>query len=66
MSLLGIDSGYIGFPTRQRIWDRLATDLRPAHLHRITRTIALDALPAAFDDFLQGRAKGRTVVKITD
>lgn len=64
VSLLGIDSGFIGFPTRQRVWDRLASDLKPRHLHEITRTIALDALPAAFDDFLQGRVKGRTVVEI--
>lgn len=64
VSLLGVDSGYIGFPTRQRLWDRLATDLKPAHLHRITRSIGLQALPAAFDDFIQGRAKGRTVVSL--
>lgn len=65
VSLLGIDSGFIGFPTRQRVWDRLAFDLKPRYLHEITRTIALDALPAAFDDFLKGRVKGRTVVKLT-
>jgi acrylyl-CoA reductase (NADPH) len=64
VSLLGVDSGYTGFPTRQKVWDRLATDLKPAHLHRITRTIGLDTLPAAFDDFLHGRVKGRTVVKV--
>lgn len=64
VSLLGVDSGYIGFPRRQRLWDRLAGDLKPAHLHRVTRTIGLQALPAAFDDFIQGRAKGRTVVAI--
>ena len=64
VSLLGVDSGYMSFPTRQRVWDRLATDLRPTHLLEITRTIELDALPEAFDDFVQGRVKGRTVVKI--
>lgn len=64
VSLLGVDSGYIGFPTRQRVWDRLATDLKPRHLAEITRTIAFDALPAAFDDFIHGRVKGRTVVRI--
>lgn len=64
VSLLGIDSGYMGFPTRQRVWDRLATDLRPRHLQRLTRTIGFDELPGAFDDFIQGRAKGRTVVRI--
>jgi alcohol dehydrogenase len=64
VSLLGIDSGYMGFPTRQRVWDRLASDLRPRKLHEVTRTIALDDLPSAFDDFVKGRVKGRTVVKV--
>ena len=64
VSLIGVDSGYIGFPTRQRVWDRLATDLKPRHLAAITRTIAFDELPAAFDDFIHGRVKGRTVVRI--
>jgi len=59
-----VDSGYMGFPTRQRVWDRLATDLKPRHLAEITRTIAFDELPAAFDDFIHGRVKGRTVVRI--
>ena len=64
VSLLGVDSGYMGFPTRQRVWDRLATDLKPRHLAEVTRTIAFDELPAAFDDFIHGRVKGRTVVRI--
>ncbi|MGJ7916200.1 oxidoreductase [Massilia sp. LXY-6] len=64
VSLLGIDSGYMGSPTRERVWSRLASDLKPRHLHDITRTIELQSLPSAFDDFLQGRVKGRTVVKI--
>lgn len=64
VSLLGVDSGYMSFPTRQRVWDRLATDLRPAHLAEITRSIGLAELPDAFDDFIQGRAKGRTVVRV--
>ncbi|EPZ15478.1 quinone oxidoreductase [Thauera terpenica 58Eu] len=64
VSLLGIDSGYMGFPTRQRVWDRLATDLKPRQLAAVTRTIGFDALPTAFDDFIHGRVKGRTVVRI--
>lgn len=64
VSLLGVDSGYMGFPTRLRVWERLATDLKPRHLAAITRTIDFDALPAAFDDFIHGRVKGRTVVRI--
>ena len=64
VSLLGIDSGYMGFPTRQLVWDRLATDLKPRHLEAVTRTIAFDDLPQAFDDFIAGRVKGRTVVQM--
>ncbi len=64
VSLLGVDSGYMGFPTRQRVWDRLADDLHPRHLAEVTRTIAFSDLPAAFDDFIEGRIRGRTVVRI--
>lgn len=66
VSLLGIDSGYMGFPTRQRVWDRLATDLKPHHLAAVTRTITFDELPGAFDAFIQGTVKGRTVVRVAD
>lgn len=64
VSLLGVDSGYMGFPTRQRVWDRLAGDLKPRHLAAISRTIDLKALPEAFDAFIKGEVKGRTVVRI--
>ncbi|WP_374669564.1 oxidoreductase [Ramlibacter sp.] len=64
VSLLGVDSGYMGFPTRQRVWDRLATDLKPSTLHSMTRTVAFDDLAPVFDDFVAGRIKGRTVVRI--
>lgn len=64
VSLLGVDSGYMGFPTRARVWERLATDLRPRHLAAATRCIAFDELPAAFEDFIAGRVRGRTVVQI--
>jgi len=52
VSLLGVDSGYMGFPTRQRVWDRLAGDLKPRHLAEVTRTIDLAQLPQAFDAFV--------------
>ncbi|MDE2372508.1 MAG: acryloyl-CoA reductase [Burkholderiales bacterium] len=65
VSLLGVDSGYMGFPTRQHVWDRLASDLAPRHLESMTRVIEFDDLPGAFDDFVQGRVKGRTVVRIS-
>lgn len=65
VSLLGIDSGYVGEPYRSRIWQRLATDMRPRHLLEMTRTISLDELPGAFAGFLQGQSHGRVVVAVS-
>ena len=64
VSLLGIDSGYIREPYRSGVWQRLATDLRPPHLAAMARRIPFDDLPAAFGEYMAGRAKGRAVVAI--
>jgi acrylyl-CoA reductase (NADPH) len=62
VSLLGIDSGYTPMELRREVWRRLASDMRPPHLAAMTRTIAFDALPGAFQAFIEGRARGRLVV----
>jgi acrylyl-CoA reductase (NADPH) len=65
VSLLGVTSS--GCPTalRHRLWQRLATDLKPRHLDKIiTREVKLEELPAAFDEMLAGRVFGRTLVRI--
>ncbi|MFV0370350.1 MAG: oxidoreductase, partial [Azonexus sp.] len=64
VSLLGIDSGYIGEPYRSGVWQRLASDLRPPHLAAMTRRVAFADLPAMFDEFIGGRIKGRVVVEV--
>jgi len=64
VSLLGIDSGYIGEPYRYGVWQRLADDLRPPHLAAMSRRIKFAELPATFDEYITGRAKGRVVVEI--
>lgn len=64
VSLLGIDSGYIREPYRSGVWQRLASDLRPPHLALMSRKIAFEELPATFDEYVAGRAKGRVVVEL--
>jgi len=64
VSLLGIDSGFAPMPVRRRAWQRLASDLKPRHLAKMARIIDFNDLPSAFPDFIAGRVKGRTVVKI--
>ncbi len=57
VSLLGIDSGYIDFPLRQRVWDRLAGDLKPRHLAAVTRSMDLDALASGFRRLHPGQSQ---------
>ncbi len=64
VSLLGVDSGYIGEPYRHNVWQRLASDMRPPHLATMARQIAFDELPATFDQYIAGHAKGRVVVAV--
>ena len=65
VNLLGINSVLTPRELRLEVWRRLATDLRPRQLDRITtRVVGFDELPAQFDDYIQGRVTGRTVVRI--
>jgi NADPH:quinone reductase-like Zn-dependent oxidoreductase len=64
ISLLGIDSVQCPMELRRRVWERLASDMRPRHLKEMTRTIHFDQLPETFDALLKGTVKGRVVVKI--
>jgi len=65
VSILGITSANCPMGWRKRIWQRLATDLRPAHLDKIVSDIiAFRDLPNAFDLFLSDQHRGRVVVQI--
>jgi putative YhdH/YhfP family quinone oxidoreductase len=62
--LIGVDSGYTPMDIRRRVWERLATDLKPRHLKDIVHTVTLDQLPAVFDSMLRQETRGRIVVAI--
>jgi acrylyl-CoA reductase (NADPH) len=65
VNLLGINSSATLRELRLVVWNRIATDLKPRHLEKIvTQTIDFDALPGAFQSYLDGTVTGRTVVKI--
>ena len=63
--LLGVDSAATPMPLRRKVWQRLATDLKPRHLADIAATIALADLGAYFDKMLKGGIRGRAVVRIS-
>ena len=63
--LLGINSVETPRDLRRAVWARIGGDLKPRHLDRIGhRTIGFDDLPAAFQDYIDGKVTGRTVVNI--
>jgi acrylyl-CoA reductase (NADPH) len=65
VSLLGIDSSATRAGPRQAIWERVATDLRPADLELLVRSeIGLDEVLPALDDLLAGGARGRYLVRL--
>ena len=65
VSLLGINSSEAPDSALEReTWGRLASDLKPPMLKEIARTIPFDQLPGAFNDFVEGRVRGRTVVDL--
>ena len=65
VNLLGINSSATRRAERLAVWGRIAGDCAPRHLDRIvTRTIAFDELPGAFQGHIDGKVTGRTVVKI--
>lgn len=66
VNLLGINSVATPRDVRLEVWRRIATDLRPAALGRISpRLVAFDDLPSQFGAYIEGRVTGRTVVKIS-
>ena len=65
VNLLGINSTYCPAPLREKVWSRLASDLKPTAMETIvSRTVAFDDIPDLFSDYIEGNITGRTVVKI--
>lgn len=62
VNLLGIDSVMLPIERRRAVWQRIATDLRPAELDRIGHDIGLEDLDEVLAAILRGEARGRSVV----
>ena len=63
--LIGVDSAATPMPLRRKVWQRLASDLKPRHLADIANTIELGDLGAYFQKMLKGGIRGRAVVRIS-
>ena len=64
VALLGIDSAQVPIEERRRLWDRIASDLRPRGLGDSVTEVTLDDLESALDGILAGQARGRWIVRV--
>lgn len=64
VSLLGINSVDAPSELRHRAWERLATDLDPALLAGVTRTVTPEQAIEIGAEVVAGRVHGRTVVDV--
>lgn len=65
VNLLGIESVNYPIAERRRLWQRLATDLKPRGLlDQIASESDLDGLPAVLADIVAGKVKGRVLVRL--
>ena len=65
VSLLGINSTDAPTPEEERkVWQRLATDMRPPMLKDMARTVPFADLPKVFDDFINAKVSRRVVVDL--
>jgi len=66
VSLIGIDSVNCPVALRLKIWDKLSTEWKVDHLDKITTELeSLEALDERIGLILQGKNRGRAIVKIS-
>ncbi|SEA18722.1 putative quinone oxidoreductase, YhdH/YhfP family [Thalassobacillus cyri] len=65
VSLLGVDSVQCPMTIRRQIWNRMATDLKPEGLfEQMKNEVTLEELPETIHTLLEGKARGRNIVKL--
>jgi putative YhdH/YhfP family quinone oxidoreductase len=65
IDILGLNvSRQLEMPERRRLWQRMATDLKPRHLDKICRPIAFTELDRTMDRFFNVSSVGRVVVEV--
>ena len=63
ITLAGIDSALAPIALRKKVWGLLANEWKPLYLDEMVQEISLNELKEKLDELLQGKAKGRYVLK---
>jgi len=66
VSLIGIDSQNYPMTLREKVWNKLAKEWKPTQLLNTYNEITLEELPEKTDLMLQGKLKGRTIIKLSE
>ncbi len=64
VTLYGIDSVHVPIARRQEAWARILRDLDLERLEAMSREIDLAEVPAAAEAILEGKVRGRTIVRV--
>lgn len=65
VSLIGIDSVYCPMNVREKLWRRLADDLKPEQLaDMVYAEVGLEGIYPITQEILQGKVRGRTLVTL--
>jgi hypothetical protein len=65
VDIIGINvSRQLHMKERRRLWERLATDLKPRNLAQISRPIPFADLDRTMDKFIDATTIGRVVVEV--
>lgn len=63
VNLLGIETAETPRSIRLQIWELLSKEWKPKQLNEMKRIIKLEAIDIEIDNMLEGKSKGRVVVK---
>ena len=64
VSLYGIDSQHCPMNTRAKIWEKFSREWKLTNLESLASEITLNELNEKIDRMLEGKSKGRTVIKL--
>ena len=64
INLLGIDSAHCTMELREKIWNRLANELKVENLEELSTECSLEELNEKIDLILRGKLVGRTLVNL--
>jgi len=66
VTLVGIDSQNYPMKYRTIVWNKLADEWKPEHLDTTCNEIKLEDVPHKIELMLQGKLKGRTILKLAE